>query len=216
MVTGRREAPAGTLEHLEVTMARIPFDAPRTLTVRLGEVWSRRRFGTVIEPGLAVAHQPQVMRTLAMAEMGVERWNRLDATLKALAVMVTSAQVGCSWCMDFGYWENHHRGIDPRKLGDVPVWRDSDAYTALERLVMGYAEAMTATPPQVTDAMVAELRQHLDDAALVELTAMVSLENQRSRTNAALGLASQGFKATCELAPAHHQAVDLTPVRRAG
>lgn len=24
-----------------------------------------------------------------------------------MARMVTSGQVGCSWCIDFGYWEHH-------------------------------------------------------------------------------------------------------------
>ncbi len=50
--------------------------------------------------------------------------------------------------MDFGHWENAERGMDRRKLHDVPVWRDSDAYTPLERDVMEYAEAMTATRPR--------------------------------------------------------------------
>ena len=69
----------------------------------------------------------------------------------------------------------------------------------LEQKVMAYAEAATATPPTVTDEMVAELREHLDDAALVELTMMIAVENQRSRFNSALGLTSQGFKDRCEL-----------------
>jgi alkylhydroperoxidase family enzyme len=47
--------------------------------------------------------------------------------------------------------------------------------------------------------MVADLRKDLTDAQLVELTAMISLENMRSRTNSALGLTSQGFKDHCEV-----------------
>ena len=47
--------------------------------------------------------------------------------------------------------------------------------------------------------MVEGLRAELDDAALVELTEMISVENLRSRTNAALGLTSQGFKDHCDL-----------------
>ena len=50
-------------------------------------------------------------------------------------------------------------------MRDVPRWRDSDVYTDLERQVMAYAEAVTATPPAVTDEMVAGLRRELDDAA---------------------------------------------------
>ena len=63
---------------------------------------------------------------------------------------------------------------------------------------MEYAEAMTATPPDVTDEMVAGLRRELGDAELVELTMMVAVENVRSRFNSALGLTSQGFKDRCE------------------
>ena len=67
--------------------------------------------------------------------------------------------------------------------------------------MLAYAEAMTATPPTVTDEMVETLRADLDDAQLVELTEMISVENLRSRTNSALGLTSQGFKAQCDLPP---------------
>jgi alkylhydroperoxidase family enzyme len=80
------------------------------------------------------------------------------------------------------------------------MWRDSEQFTLLERQVPAYAEAMSATPPQVTDEMVAGLREHIDEAQLVELTMMVAVENQRSRFNDALGLPSQGFSGRCEFA----------------
>ncbi|WP_202862977.1 carboxymuconolactone decarboxylase family protein [Ornithinimicrobium murale] len=83
----------------------------------------------------------------------------------------------------------------------MPAWRDSDVFTPLERDVMAYAEAMSVTPLEVTDEMVASLHERLGSAALVELTEMISLENLRSRTNAAMGLASQGFAESCDLAP---------------
>jgi hypothetical protein len=54
--------------------------------------------------------------------------------------------------------------------------------------------------------MVAGLRGHLDDAQLVELTMMVSVENSRARFNTALGLTGQGFRDRCEL-PAASAAV---------
>lgn len=63
---------------------------------------------------------------------------------------------------------------------------------------MKYAESMTVTPPQVEDVLVERLRAALGDAALVELTTMISVENMRARTNPALCLTSQGFKDHCE------------------
>jgi alkylhydroperoxidase family enzyme len=179
--------------------ARIPLDPPRTLLTRIAEWWSRRSYGAVLDPGAAMAHHPRVLLSQVRFEQSVARWRRLDPTLKALAVMSSATTIGCSWCLDFGFWESSQRGVDPAKLRDVPRWRDSQVYSGLERRVMGYAEAMTATPPQVTDEMVADLRLDLDDAQLVELTTMIAVENSRSRSNAALGLTSQGFRDRCEV-----------------
>ena len=180
-------------------MARIPLDPPRTRLYRLAEWYARRTYGVLPEPFAAMGHNVRVLAADAGFETSVARWNRLDPTLKALAEMASAVAIGCSWCVDFGYWISANRGIDPAKLRDVPRWRDSDLYSDLERQVMTYAEAVTATPPAVTDEMVAALRRQLDDAALVELTMMVAVENVRSRFNNALGLTSQGFTDRCEI-----------------
>ncbi|NIK57566.1 carboxymuconolactone decarboxylase family protein [Kribbella shirazensis] len=182
-------------------MARIGLEHRRSLTVRLVEWGTRRRYRKVLDPVKLALHNRRVLVSATLMETTAARWNTLDPGLKALSVMVASARIGCSWCMDFGYWESHHQGVDPAKLRDVPRWRDSDAYTDLERAVMDYTEAMTATPPEVTDEQVERLRQDLSDEQLVELTAVVALENYRSRFNSALGLTSQGFKEYCELRP---------------
>jgi alkylhydroperoxidase family enzyme len=179
--------------------ARIPLDPPRTALYRLAEWYARRTYGVMPDPLAAMAHNPRVLITDARFETSLARWHRLDPTLKALAVMASAVSIGCSWCTDFGYWVSTNDGVDPVKLRDVPRWRDSDVYTELERQVMTYAEAATATPLEVTDEMVAGLRRHLDDAQVVELTMMIAVENVRSRFNSALGLTSQGFKDRCEL-----------------
>jgi AhpD family alkylhydroperoxidase len=179
--------------------ARIPLEHPRTLLLRAASAWSRRQYGKVLEPGLAMLHHRRVLMSVLRFERSVEKWSSLDADLKDLATAAVSAQIGCSWCMDFGYYLSRNRGMDRAKLEAIPEWRSSEVYSPLERKVLGYAEAMTATPPEVTDEMVAGLREDLTDEQLVELTEMISVENLRSRTNSALGLTSQGFKDHCEV-----------------
>ncbi|WP_406089857.1 carboxymuconolactone decarboxylase family protein [Streptomyces sp. NBC_01013] len=181
--------------------ARISLDPPRSLLFRAVSWYSHRTYGKVIAPLRATAHHTGVLWAYSRLELSAGRWRKSDPQLKALAVMAAAATVGCSWCMDFGYWLNHHQGIDPRKLREVPTWRDSDVYTPLEREVLAYAEAMTVTPPQVEDEQVERLRSALGEAALVELTTMIAVENMRSRSNSALGLTSQGFKDRCEVPP---------------
>jgi alkylhydroperoxidase family enzyme len=181
-------------------MARISLDPPRTLSYRLAAWFSRRRYGTVLDPAAALGHNVRVGWSYGLFELQVERWKRLDRGLKDLAVLAAAASIGCSWCLDFGYWEPVTRhDVLAEKIRAVPEWQDSEVFTQLERLVMLYAEAMTATPPLVTDDLVARLRRHLDEAQLVELTAIIAVENLRSRMNAALGLTAQGFRDQYEL-----------------
>ena len=54
--------------------------------------------------------------------------------------------IGCSWCLDFGYFMAHDEGLDEAKVREVPRWRESDVFTPVERDVLEYAEAMSATP----------------------------------------------------------------------
>lgn len=178
--------------------ARIPLDKSGPLESAFGWV-SKRMYGKVLDPIRAAFHHRPVLFSYMGFELAAMRWKKLPQNLQALAVMTVAQEIGCSWCMDFGYWENHHKGVDAAKLRDVPQWRSSGVYTELERAVMEYAAAATATPPTVTDEMVARLREDLSDAQVVELASLVSLENFRSRTNAGMGLTSQGFKAECEV-----------------
>ncbi|MFI9047803.1 carboxymuconolactone decarboxylase family protein [Streptomyces sp. NPDC053427] len=183
-------------------MARIPLTPPRTLTLRLAQWYSRRAYGKVMEPALVLGHHPRILRAYFAFEAKVGRWRALDPTLKHLAEMVPAVRIGCSWCVDFGHWHADRLGLPLEKISKVPDWRaHEESFTEVERLVMEYAEAMTATPPTATDDLTERLRRHLSDAALVELTAMVALENFRSRMNSAMGLTSQGFSDSCAVRP---------------
>ena len=126
-------------------------------------------------------------------------WDAADESLKSLAHMAVSAQVGCSWCLDLGYLLAANQNLDLTKASQVPRWREADVFTPLERDVMAYAEAMTNTPPTVTDEMTEGLLEELGPRAMVELTAFIGFANLSTRANTALGIESQGFSADCEI-----------------
>lgn len=85
----------------------------------------------------------------------------------------------------------------------VPTHRESPLFSELERRVLDYAEALSATPTAVTDAQVEGLLESLDREQLVELTACVAWENFRSRFNRGFAVEAQGFStgACCPIAP---------------
>jgi AhpD family alkylhydroperoxidase len=181
------------------TSARVPLEHPGSTLARLLNFYTRHQYGQEMEPMLALLHNRRVTMSIARFEMRIAKWSELDTGLKELAQLSVASQIGCSWCIDFGYYVSRTNGMDAAKLEQVVDWRSSTVYTPLERKVLEYAEAMTATPPTVTDEMVTGLRKDLDDGQLVELTEIISVENLRSRTNSALGLTSQGFKSQCDL-----------------
>ncbi|HET8578528.1 MAG TPA: hypothetical protein VFO18_15640 [Methylomirabilota bacterium] len=84
-------------------------------------------------------------------------------------------------------------GATEEKIRQVPDWRQSPLFTPMERDALEYAERMTITGEKVTDELWARLRGHFAEAQLVELTAVVALENFRSKFNVPLGVESQGF-----------------------
>ena len=162
---------------------------------------SRKMLGGVAEPVEVAWHNRKVLNFSLSAGRKAQKWNACDENLKSFAHMAAVSLVGCSFCLDLGYFMAHNAGLDEAKAREVPRWRESTVFTPLERDVMEYAEAMTQTPPTVTDEMSTQLLEQLGASALVELTAYVALANMMSRTNTAFGIASQGFSATCELQP---------------
>ena len=84
-------------------------------------------------------------------------------------------------------------GATDDKIRQVPTWRDSDLFSAMEKDALEYAEKMTITGEKVNDELWGRLRGHFTEAQLVELTAAVAVENFRSKFNVPLGVEAQGF-----------------------
>jgi alkylhydroperoxidase family enzyme len=142
-------------------------------------------------------------RAVLMSSMGfgrkVQKWDQLDPNLQTFAHMAVASLVGCSWCLDFNYFHAHNEGLDEAKASEVPRWRESTVFTPLERDVLEYAEAMTETPPRVTDELFARLLEQLGAPAMVELTSLVGIANMNTRGNTAMGIEAQGFSKACAL-----------------
>jgi alkylhydroperoxidase family enzyme len=173
---------------------------PKGLVSKLAFSYCRWKFKGVVDPVRVAAHHPGVLIGMGALETVVEKgWHKLDPHLRWLAVQATAGAIGCSWCMDFGYFEGIQQGVDPRKVRDVARWRQSDVYDARERVVLEYVERSVQTPADVGEDLAKRLHEHFSEPEIVELAAWVALENFRSRFNAGLGLQSQGFSDNCRV-----------------
>lgn len=185
-------------------MARTRRIEPAKVTGLFGKAVTgiaRRKTGQVPDSLGVMFHNKAVLKTFLGFAGKAEKWAACDRQLKAFAHMVTVAKVGCSFCLDYGYFKANSEKLDLEKARDVPRWRESSRFDALERDVLEYAERMTETPPAVTDELFARLLRQIGAPALLELTAFIGFANVVSRMNVALGIESQGFAAACGLAP---------------
>jgi alkylhydroperoxidase family enzyme len=162
---------------------------------------SRKMFCEVPEPVGVAWHNRKVLNLSFSIGRKAQKLDQCDENLKSFASMATASLIGCSFCLDFGYFQAHNEGLDVTRAREVPRWRVSDVFTPLERDVMEYAEAMSQTPPTVTDELSARLLKALGPAALVELTTVIALANFMARCNTAMGIQSQEFSASCDLKP---------------
>jgi AhpD family alkylhydroperoxidase len=180
---------------------RVPATEITGIYGALVKAMSRRMLGKVPDGAGVMWHYPDVFKDMMRFGRKTESWNRLDPNLASFATMAAAGVVGCSFCLDLHYFMTHNRGLDEARAREVPRWRESTAFTPLERRVMEYAEAMSQTPPAVDDEMSAALLDELGAPALLELTARIGVMNMTARGNVALGIRSQEFSAACGLPP---------------
>lgn len=154
---------------------------------------ARRRVGRVPEPLTIAAHDRWTMLGQGAFELALERCKAVDHRLLELAQLKAATLSGCEFCMDIGSWLARGVGFTEEQLRDLPGYRESDRFTALEKLVLDYAVGMSRTPVEVDDDLFARLREHFDERQLLQLTAAIAWENFRGRFNGALGIGAQGF-----------------------
>lgn len=79
------------------------------------------------------------------------------------------------------------------KIQALADYRKSLLFSETEKLVLEYADGITQTPVEVSEALFTKLRDKFTDAQLVELTATLAWENYRARFDHAFGIESEGF-----------------------
>lgn len=187
-------------------MARVTPLPATSLPRRIAYGVARRMFGGELPEPIAVqAHAGGVFWSTSVFESMVLRtWKRTPRRLADIVTLRASVVIGCPWCIDYGSHEAR-RSLSADELRALGSYEGSELFSSLEREVMAYVDAITATPMATTDEMVASLVGRLGEPVVVEITALAALENQRSRFNHAMGITAQGFTSgdACAVPVAH-------------
>jgi alkylhydroperoxidase family enzyme len=170
------------------TTARLePIEHPKGLLMRLAYWMAKRRLGKV----------PTVMkvvyaRSLRFTRLGwsVMRYHESVSLPKAIALLV-SARVsevnGCGFCLDMARTMAVEAHLGLEKFEALPEWRTSSLFSERERTALEFAEEATRGP-QVSDAVFERVRKSFSEREIVELTALVAIENFYNRIAIPLGI----------------------------
>jgi len=162
--------------------------------VRLFLANQRRRYGRELEPARLWARSPKVFAALSLLYGALDRRSSpIAPALRSLVTVRVSQMNWCAFCVDINSATGMKRGLSARQFAELENFATSTAFDAREKAALSYAEAMTQTGAGVTEELMQRLRQHFDDEAIIELTAIVAFQNMSSKFNAALDVAPQGF-----------------------
>lgn len=95
--------------------------------------------------------------------------------------------------MDINTAVGRKQGIPEDKLEAIARYAEHPGFTERERAAIAYAEMITISPDDVSDAQFADLRRHFTEREIVELTAQAAFENFRARFNRTLRIEAEGF-----------------------
>lgn len=135
--------------------------------------------------------QPQIPQALRGLVSAAERGG-LDRRLISLAEVRASQLNGCSFCLDMHCRIAREHSIDQQLLDVLPAWRETTFFSAREQAALAWCEALTSPEDKLTIERVRPfVLQHLNEAELVNLSAVIVAINGWNRLVAGFGVMPQ-------------------------
>ena len=163
----------------EVPLESLPGD--------VGKALAARGYAKIGDPTweLVTAHCPQVLQQIVALMDAFAAEGTMPKRYIEIAVVTVSRLNACRHCV--GRHSVRLAELDlPHSTIENILDPDVGGLDATDRLVRDYAVAVSENSAQIRDAIFASLREHFDEAQIVELTWRISLAGAFNRFNNAM------------------------------
>jgi uncharacterized peroxidase-related enzyme len=109
----------------------------------------------------------------------------LDGRLRELAYFKTSIINDCAYCAGPHKAAGLKAGVTEQQFSEIDNYGSSTLFSPVEKLVLRYAEELTRNV-KTSPELIKDLRKHLSEAQIVDLTLTVGVANLTNRFNVAL------------------------------
>lgn len=106
----------------------------------------------------------------------------LERLLIELVKTRASQLNGCAYCIDMHTKDARAEGETEQRLYTLSAWREAPFYTERERAALEWTEALTLiSENDVPDELYQRVREHFDEAELVDLSLAIATINTWNR-----------------------------------
>jgi len=157
-------APIVTMMYDHLFGDRDPVAEPGTTTGTPGDWWT------------VFAAAPDVFEH-AVAGFGLYQSPKrlLDPVLRELGQTRAGWTVGSQFVFSQHAKSCRVLGMPEAKIAAIAYWPASDQFSAVERLVLAYTDALALQGGRMHEGLFTALREHLSDAEIIELTYITSM-----------------------------------------
>lgn len=164
---------------------------------RLFLVNQRRRYGRELEPARLWGRSPKVFAVLSLLYGALDRKSSsIEPALRTLMTVLISQINWCVFCVDINSATGLKRGLTEAHLAALRDFEVSPLFDGRIKAALAYAAAVTKN--EMNANLMVRLKNHFNDEAIIELTALIAFQNLSSKFNSALDVAAQGF---CNISP---------------
>ena len=146
----------------------------------------QKQYGVVIDPVKALAHKPELLRSLLSLSAVADGPGEVDAGFKEVLNIRASVLNGCHFCTQMHSNMARLHKVAAAKLEGAKEGSASAAFDEKEKAALRLCEESTEGV-KVSDATFEGLRAHYSEAAIVELLGVVGVINMWNRLVVALG-----------------------------
>jgi uncharacterized peroxidase-related enzyme len=167
-------------------MARVALIEPEQASPDVKEIYEKVLRGKPGNIQKALAQRPEMLKNFLSFYASVGR--SLDRKLYELVYIRVSMLNDCNYCLQHHLFSGKRAGIAPSDWVALKS-EDFSLYTPKEQAALDYAQKLTRDPHSARDADFVPLKEHFNDAEIVDLHMLIGLANLTNRLTDPLGLA---------------------------
>lgn len=169
-------------------MARVSLIEPAQAEAAAKRVMEglQKQYGVVIDPVKAVAHKPDLLRSLLSLTAVADGPGEIDPGFKEVINIRVSVLNGCHFCTQMHSNMARVHKVPAEKVQGAKEGSSSAAFEEKEKAALRLCEESTKNV-KVSEATFEGLKAHYSEAGIVELMGVIGVINMWNRLMVALG-----------------------------